>query len=78
MDKPPQEQGHYFYPELFGHPGEPNIGQSVIRVPTLGNDDPQSCRADPAGIGKGGTPRGRRLAGAPDVGAPATGIANHH
>jgi hypothetical protein len=27
VDKPPQEQGHYIHPELFGHEGEPSIAE---------------------------------------------------
>jgi trimeric autotransporter adhesin len=27
VDKAPRDQGHYLHPELFGHQGEPNIGE---------------------------------------------------
>ena len=33
-EKPPQEQGHYLHPELFGAPAEQAIGYHAPPVPT--------------------------------------------
>ena len=33
-DKPPQEQGHYLHPELFGAPAELAVGYNLPTVPT--------------------------------------------
>jgi hypothetical protein len=35
VDKAPPDQGHYLHPELFGHEGEPNIGQMHHPRPPL-------------------------------------------
>jgi hypothetical protein len=32
-EKAPAETGHYLYPELFGHQGEPSIGELYRRHP---------------------------------------------
>jgi hypothetical protein len=46
-DKPPQEQGHYLHPELFGAPPEQAVGYQAPATP---------AHAESAGASKSTTP----------------------
>jgi len=47
VEKPPQEQGRYLHPELFGAPAEQAIGYHATPTPTKPPEQAESARVSP-------------------------------